>query len=130
MNSANWKWVSQAAVLAIHDEQIAEHGGIPGIREMALVESAVHRPQNIAEYGDPDIAYLAAAYAFEVSRNHGFLDGNKRTAFVTAYVFLLDQGYDLMASDQEAVTAMVAVAAGEVSEIELAVWFRGYVSPL
>jgi death-on-curing protein len=130
MSTADWKWVSEKTVLAIHDEQIAEHGGMPGVRDMALVESAIHRPQNIAADGDPDIADLAAAYAHGISSNHGFLDGNKRTAFVTAYVFLLDQGYDLMAGDQEAVTTMLAVAAGEVSEIELAVWFRGYIRPL
>jgi death-on-curing protein len=130
MSTTDWKWVSEKTVLAIHDEQIAEHGGMPGVRDMALVESAIHRPQNIAAYGDPDIAGLAAAYAYGISLNHGFLDGNKRTAFVTAYVFLLDQGYDLIAGDQEAVTTMLAVAAGEVSEIELAVWFRGYIRPL
>jgi death-on-curing protein len=130
MSTADWKWVSEETVLAIHDEQIAEHGGMPGVRDMSLVQSALHRPQNIAAYGDPDIADLAAAYAYGISSNHGFFDGNKRTAFVAAYVFLLDQGYDLMASDQEAVTTMLAVAAGEMSEIELAVWFRGYIRPL
>jgi death-on-curing protein len=130
MSKADWKWVSEKTVLAIHDEQIAEHGGMPGVRDMSLVQSALHRPQNVAAYGDPDIADLAAAYAYGISSNHGFLDGNKRTAFVTAYVFLLDQGYDLIANDQEAVTTMLAAAAGEMSEIELAVWFRGYIRPL
>jgi death-on-curing protein len=130
MSTTDWKWVSEKTVLAIHDEQIAEHGGMPGVRDRSLVESALYRPQNIAAYGNPDIADLAAAYAYGISGNHGFLDGNKRTAFVTAYVFLLDQGYDLIASDQEAVTTMLAVAAGELSEIELAIWFRGYIRPL
>jgi death-on-curing protein len=130
MSMADWKWVSEKTVLAIHDEQIAEHGGMPGVRDMALVESAIHRPQNIATYGDSDVADLAASYEYGISSNHGFLDGNKRTAFVTAYVFLLDKGYDLMAGDQEAVTTVLAVAAGEMSEIELAVWFRGYIHPL
>lgn len=92
MSMAEWKWVTEKTVLAIHDEQIAEHGGMPGVRDMALVESAIHRPQNIAAYGDPDVAEFAAAYAHGICSNHGFLDGNKRTAFVTAYVFLLDQG--------------------------------------
>jgi death-on-curing protein len=127
---ADWRWVSEKTVLAIHDEQLAEHGGMPGVRDMSLVQSALHRPQNIAAYGTPDIADFAAAYAYGISRNHGFFDGNKRTAFVVAYVFLLDQGYELMASDQEAVTTMLAVAAGEMSEVELAVWFRGYIRPL
>jgi death-on-curing protein len=94
------------------------------------VQSALHRPQNLAAYGAPDIADLAAAYAYGISRNHGFLDGNKRTAFVVAYVFLLDHGYELMASDQDTVSTMLAVAAGEMSEVELAVWFRGYIRPI
>jgi death-on-curing protein len=130
VSTADWKWVSEKTALAIHDEQLAEHGGMPGVREMSLVQSALHRPQNSAAYGAPDIADLAAAYAYGISRNLGFLDGNKRTAFVVAYVFLLDQGYELIASDQEAVTTMLAVAAGEISEVELAVWFRGYIRPI
>ena len=130
MNTSDLNWVSEKTVLAIHDEQLAEHGGMPGVRDMALVQSALHRPQNLAAYGAPDIAYLAAAYAYGISRNHGFLDGNKRTAFVVAYVFLLDHGYELMASDQDTVSTMLAVAAGEISEVELAVWFRGYIRPI
>ena len=130
MNTPDLKWVSGNTVLAIHDEQLAEHGGMPGVRDMALVQSALHRPQNLAAYGAPDIADLAAAYAYGISRNHGFLDGNKRTAFVVAYVFLLDHGYELMASDQDTVSTMLAVAAGEMSEVELAVWFRGYIRPI
>ena len=130
MSSTGWKWISDKTVMAIHDEQIAEHGGMPGMRDGLLVQSALDRPQNIAAYGDPDVADLAAACAYGISSNHGFLDGNKRTAFVAAYVFLLDHGYNLIASDQEAVTTMLEVAAGEISEIELAVWFRGYISTL
>ena len=130
MISSDLKWVSENTVLAIHDEQLAEHGGMPSMRDIALVQSALHRPQNLVTYGAPDIADLAAAYAYGISRNHGFLDGNKRTAFVVACVFLLDQGYELMASDQDAVTTMLAVAAGEMSEVELAVWFRGYIRPI
>ena len=130
MNTSDLNWVSEKTVLAIHDEQLAEHSGMPGVRDMALVQSALHRPQNLAAYGAPDIADLAAAYAYGISRNHGFLDGNKRTAFVVAYVFLLDHGYELMASDQDTVSTMLAVAAGEMSEVELAVWFRGYIRPI
>jgi death-on-curing protein len=126
----NWKWVTENTVLAIHDEQLAEHGGMTGVRDMGLLQSALDRPQNLAAYGAPDVADLAAAYAFGISRNHGFLDGNKRTAFVVAYVFLLDHGYDLIASDQEAVITMLAVSAGEMPEEELAVWFRGYIRPV
>ena len=127
MSTPNWKWISEKTALAIHDEQLAEHGGMPGVREMALVQSALHRPKNLAAYGAAEVADLAAAYAYGISQNQGFLDGNKRTAFVVACVFLLDQGYELMASDQEAVTTMLSVAAGEMSEVELAVWFRGYI---
>lgn len=130
MTKPGWKWVTEKTALAIHDEQLAEHGGMSGVRDMALVQSALHRPQNLVGYGAADLADLAAAYAYGISRNHGFVDGNKRTAFVVAYVFLLDHGYDLIASDQEAVTTMLAVAAGEMSEVELAVWFRGYIRPL
>lgn len=125
MNLPGWRWVSAKTVLAIHDEQIAEHGGLPGVREMSLVQSALDRLRNLADYGAPDVSALAASYAYGISRNHGFLDGNKRTAFVVAYVFLLDHGYELIASDQEAVTTMLAVAAGEMPAAELVTWFRG-----
>ena len=130
MTMPEWRWISETTVLAIHDEQLAEHGGMQGIRDIALLQSALHRPQNLESNGAPDISDLAAAYAYGISRNRGFLDGNKRTAFVVAYVFLLDHGYTLIASDQEAVTTMLAVAAGEMSEMELAVWFRGYMRPV
>jgi death-on-curing protein len=127
VSTPGWKWISEKTALAIHDEQLAEHGGIPGVRDMALLQSALHRPQNLAAYRTADVADLAAAYAYGISQNQGFLDGNKRTAFVVACVFLLDHGYELIASDQEAVTTMLSVAAGEMSEVELAVWFRGYI---
>lgn len=130
MSDAGWRWVTEDVVLAIHDEQIAEHGGGVGVRDLALVHSALSRPRNLAAYGDPDVADLAAAYAFGIARNHGFVDGNKRTAFVVAYVFLLDQGYQLTASDAEAVRVMVSLAAGEIEEVELAMWFRGTVCPI
>ena len=129
MSVPGWKWVAEKTALAIHDEQLAEHGGMPGVRDMGLVLSALQRPKDLAAYGSADVAGIAAAYAYGISRNHGFVDGNKRTAFVVANVFLLDQGYELIASDQEAVTVMLAVAAGEISEAELAVWFRGYIRP-
>ena len=116
--------------MAIHDDQIAEHGGLAGSRDRSLVLSALDRPRNLAEYGEPDLAELAAAYAYGISRNHGFMDGNKRTAFVVAYVFLLDNGYDLTASDQETVTTMLSVADGTMPEQELAIWFRGYIAPV
>ena len=125
-----WRWVAEAVVFAIHDAQLAEHGGMAGVRDRTLVESALHRPRNLDVYGEPNVADLAAAYAYGICRNHGFVDGNKRTAYVVAYVFLLDNGYDLAATDAESVATMLMVAGGELPEPELAAWFRVYLSPL
>ncbi|GHD63810.1 death-on-curing protein [Thalassobaculum fulvum] len=121
-----WTRVRADVVLAIHDEQIAEHGGAPGIRDRAVIESALARPKNLADYGEPspDAAALAAAYAYGIARNHGFMDGNKRTAFVVALVFLLNHGWALIADDAEAVRVMLATAAGTITEADLADWFR------
>lgn len=115
-------WLSRALISAIHDEQIAEHGGSPGLRDEGLLESALARPRNLAAYGEPDLAALAAAYAFGLVRNHPFVDGNKRTAFVAAELFLDLNGQDLVASDEDCVTAMLSLAAGETSEAEFAAW--------
>ncbi len=123
MTEDAWVWVREDVVLAIHDEQIAEHGGLPGVRDMDLVQSALARPRNLAAYGDPDAAALAAAYAYGLARNHGFLDGNERAAFVTALVFLLANGWEVTASDAESVEIMLATAAGQVDEEVLAEWF-------
>jgi death-on-curing protein len=127
MTAQTWRWVSDKAVFAIHDAQLAEHGGMVGVRDKSILLSALARPQTLSAYGTPDVADLAAAYAFGIARNHAFLDGNKRTAFVVAVVFLLKNGYNLIASDREGVTAMLAVADGSMPEAELAVWFRGYI---
>jgi len=113
--------VAQAA----HHEQLAEHGGLDGVRDLALLESAMARPQQLAAYGEPDIADLAAAYAFGIARNHPFADGNKRTAAVISETFLVLNGYDMPnTSDAEVAAAFIALAAGEVPEDELADWFR------
>jgi len=125
-----WRWVAEAVVFAIHDAQLAEHGGMAGVRDRTPVESALARPLNLAALGAPDAADLAAAYAYGICRNHGFVDGNKRTAYVVAYVFLLDNGFELAATDAESVATMLALAAGEMPEPELAAWFRVYLSPL
>ena len=123
-----WFWVADAAAETAHLEQIAEHGGGEGVRDMGLLESAMARPRNLANYasdgGGPDAAELAAAYAYGIARNHPFVDGNKRTAAVVSETFLALNGYRLMASDAEVVVAFVALAAGELSEEELADWFR------
>ena len=118
-----WRWPSKAAVLAIHAEQLAEHGGAAGMREESLLDSALARAQNLAAYGDPDAASLAAAYAFGIVRNHPFVDGNKRTGFVTATTFLLLNGFDLTASEREVVATFWRLADGKLSENELTDWF-------
>lgn len=130
MNGTAWRWVAMDVVFAIHDAQLAEHGGLPGARDATLVQSAMDRPRNLANYATPDVADLAASYAFGLARNHGFIDGNKRTAFVVALVFLLDHGFALAASDEDAITVMLAMAAGDMSEQALAAWFRAEIVPL
>lgn len=122
--TGNWTWVTVAVAMAAHAEQLAEHGGGEGVRDPGLLESAMARPRNLAAYGDPDAADLAAAYAFGIARNHPFVDGNKRTAAVVSETFLMLNGNRLDASDAELVVAFFELAAGELSEAELADWFR------
>ena len=119
-----WLWLVTEVALAAHAEQLAEHGGGEGLRDAGALESAMIRPRNLAEYGDPDASLLAAAYAFGIARNHPFVDGNKRTAAVISETFLALNGLTLTASDAELVVAFVALAAGELTEDELADWFR------
>ncbi|WP_159351029.1 type II toxin-antitoxin system death-on-curing family toxin [Roseomonas harenae] len=119
-----WRWVGAQVVHAIHDRQLTEHGGLAGLRDQGAVESALARPENLAAYGEPDAAALAAAYAYGLARNHGFSDGNKRTAWVVARVFLADNGYRLRFDPAEAVRTVEAVAAGTLQEEALATWFR------
>jgi death-on-curing protein len=120
----SWKWVSLEVALAAHQEQIAEHGGGEGVRDQGMLESAMARPQNLVGYGAPDVAELAAAYAFGIARNHPFVDGNKRTAAVVSETFLALNRYWLEALDAEVVVAFLALAAGELSEEEMADWLR------
>jgi death-on-curing protein len=124
--AGKWVCVATEVALAAHAEQLAEHGGGEGVRDAGLLESAMARPRNLADYGDPDAAALAAAYAFGIARNHPFVDGNKRTAAVVSETFLVLNGHALEASDAELVVAMLALAAGELSEDELADWFRAH----
>jgi len=118
-------WVLDEVVLALHDEQLAAHGGLAGIRDRGAVESALARPRNLAacEACD-DIARLAAAYAYGIARNHGFADGNKRTALVTADLFLMLNGYELVSSPVENVLTILSLAEGSLSEEELTSWIR------
>lgn len=120
----SWLWLSAEALLVAHDEQLAEHGGAAGLRDIGLFESALARPQNLAAYGDPDIAALAAAYAFGLARNHPFVDGNKRTALIALETFLVLNGAELVANDVQCVQAILALAAGELDESQLADWIR------
>jgi len=120
----DWRWVAPPLVYAVHDRQLAEHGGLEGIRDKGAIESALARPQNLAAYGEPDAAALAAAYAFGLARNHGFADGNKRTAWITARVFLADNGLKLRFAPEDAVLVMEKLAAGQMTEEEMAAWFR------
>ena len=119
-----WRWIGAKIVFALQDRQIAEHGGLDGIRDLGAVESALARPQNLQAYGDPDAADLAAAYAFGLARNHGFLDGNKRTAWIVARLFLMDNGTRIKFDPVQAIAIMEAVAAGTLTETGLAAWFR------
>jgi death-on-curing protein len=125
-----WNWVPENVVLAIHEEMLAAHGGLQGVRDQSLLLSALARPQNLAAYGDPDVADLAAAYAPGITRNHAFIDGNKRTGLAVALVFLLDNQYELIAANDDLVMTMLAVADGTMSEPELAIWLRTYIRPL
>ena len=119
-----WVWVSQDILLAVHDEQIAEHGGAAGLRDEGLLVSAIARPQHLLAYGNPDAAQLAAAYAFGIARNHPFVDGNKRTAYVAAELFLALNGLVLMADDMSATLTMLQLAAGDMDEDAYAAWLR------
>lgn len=125
-----WKWVLRKVVILAHAEQVAEHGGASGIRDEGLLESALARPENLAAYGDPDAAELAASYAFGLARNHPFVDGNKRTAFVTSASFLIINGFRLDVSEAEAAVIFLDLAAGSMSEEELAAWFRAHIQAL
>ena len=117
-------WISIELTLAIHRRQLAEHGGAEGVRDQGLLESALGRPRHLFAYGDPTPGppQLAAAYAFGIAKNHAFIDGNKRTAYVVCRTFLLLNGFDMTASLEKRYVTFLALAAGEVSEESLAEW--------
>jgi death on curing protein len=120
------EWITPDLALAIHDEQIGEHGGAEGVRDIGLLESALARPRNAWSYGIEDICALAASLGHGVARNHPFVDGNKRTAYVAVETFLILNGRLLMASDAESVVAMLDLAAGAMTEEEFAAWLRDH----
>ncbi|MXO66983.1 type II toxin-antitoxin system death-on-curing family toxin [Altericroceibacterium endophyticum] len=123
------EWLSLDIALAVHDRQLAEHGGPTGVRDRGMLESALARPLNQWTYGEEDLCALAAAYAYGIARNHPFADGNKRTAWVFARLFLKLNGQTLSFTPREAIEIVLALAAGEISESELTDWFRGHVVP-
>lgn len=120
----SWFWIGEPLVRALHSEQLAAHGGGAGVRDAGLLDSALQRPRNLAAYGEPDTAALAASLAYGIARNHPFVDGNKRTAFVAGAVFLELNGFRVTMSEADVVITILALAAGEMAEDALADWFR------
>ena len=119
-----WRWIDRTVLIAIHDMQLAEHGGGAGLRDGNLLESALAKPENLAAYGNPDAAALAAAYGYGISRNHAFIDGIKRTGLVAAELFLQLTGWRLVVDDEDCVLTMLAVATGDITEDAFAHWLR------
>ena len=123
-------WVDEAVVLALHEEHLAEHGGATGLRERGLLQSALTRPLHLATYENPDLTALAAAYAYGITRNHPFLDGNKRTAFTVMELFLNLNGLELLADDSSCVAIMLELAQGMLTENRLTDWLREWTQAL
>jgi len=124
---SRWRWLDQRALCLLHDESLAEHGGATGLRDAGLLESALARPQQLDTYGKPDLADLAAAYGFGLVRNHPFIDGNKRVAFLAVGVFLALNGHRLVATQAEATLTMFGIARGDIDEATFAAWLRVHV---
>lgn len=122
-----WVWLRRATLVLLHDESLAEHGGASGLRDEGLLESALARPLNLVAYGSPDVAELAACYGVGLAKNHPFVDGNKRAAFLAVGLFLMLNGKRLVATQAEATLTMLSVAAGEMDEATLAQWIREHV---
>ena len=126
--SSPWRWIDRAVLIAVHEMQLAEHGGGAGLRDANLLDSALSRPLHLAVYGSPDVCTLAAAYGYGISRNHAFVDGNKRTALVATELFLRLNGWRLIVSDADCVLTMLSLAAGDLSEDDFAVWLCAHVA--
>lgn len=122
--SKPWVWIASNVLYAVHDEQLAEHGGLAGLRDANELESAIARAQQLANYGSPDAADLAAAYGYGIARNHHFSDGNKRTAFVAVELFLALNGHELTADDADCILTMLRLAARDTDEAVFAQWIR------
>lgn len=119
-----WIWIDREVLLTLHDESLSEHGGGIGIRDEGLLDSALARPLNLVSYGQPDVAELAASYGYGLVKNHAFVDGNKRVAFLAVGLFLYMNGHRLTASQPDATNAMLALAASEISELQFTQWVR------
>ena len=127
----DYRWIDARVLFMLHDESLAGHGGGRGVRDMGLLESALMRPQNLANYNpEADIAELAASYAHGLAKNHPFVDGNKRVAFLSVGVFLGMNGFELTASPVDAIQAVLALAGGDMSEEEFAVWLKANMAAL
>jgi death-on-curing protein len=124
-----WRWIHPQALKLLHDESLAEHGGAPGLRDEGLLESALARPLNLVAYGEPDHADLAAAYGAGLAKNHPFVDGNKRAAFLAVGLFLAVNGYRLHTTQADATLTILALAAGELDEAAFAAWIRTHTQP-
>ena len=118
------EWVLRETVLTLHEQSLAQFGGLAGIRDEGLLDSALGRPQNLFAYGKPTLFALAASYAFGLAKNHPFIDGNKRTAFVTAVLFLELNGLRFSAEEADAAVRTLALAAGEMTEAEYEAWLK------
>lgn len=123
-------WINKEDVYKIHTEQLAEHGGFPGVRDKGLVESSLSRPQNLFFYQKPSLFDLAAAYAYGIIKNHPFLDGNKRTSFVISVLFLRLNGYGLFTTSLDKITTFLNLADGSISEKEMSQWFKEKSRPI
>jgi death on curing protein len=121
---SQWRWIDKQLLIMLHDESLATHGGASGIRDDGLFDSALNRAANLSMYGKPDYAELAAAYGMGLAKNHAFVDGNKRVAFLSVGLFLGMNGYKLKATQVDATLTMLALAGGEMSEADFAVWIR------
>lgn len=126
---SQWKWVNRQVLLLLHDESLAEHGGAPGLRDEGLLDSALARPVNLALYEQPDVASLAASYGVGLAKNHPFVDGNKRAAFLAVGMFLAVNGFRLRATQADATLTVMDVAAGVLDEAAFAQWIREHIQP-
>ncbi len=124
-----WRWINKQALLLLHDESLSLHGGASGIRDEGLLDSALARPLHLDHYGSPDVADLAASYGVGLAKNHPFVDGNKRVAFLAVGLFLYLNGQRLIATQAEATVTIFAVAAGELDDASFAAWLRLHLGP-